>query len=512
MNHPATILILITLIFFSLCPYSCSSSSVQYVIMIDAGSTGSRVHIHSYSWSDDSALPIIQPSVNTKIKPGLSSYNIHPAEASKPMEELLEAARKAVPEEYRSATPIHLQATAGLRSITAAQAQAVLTVVRQCLAESEFLFEPEWATIITGEAEGINGWLATNYLLGAFDPSSPSTAHGVVEMGGASMQITFSPAQPSPSSLSRLTRVSVSGVDYHLYTHSYLAYGLQEAQKLYQRLMMDEIEEKGNPCYPVGYRFTSTGKFDTCLLLMQKVVDKSSISCDYDSCSFNGIWQPAIDAEPFLAIENFFYTNKFFTQSGEEEKEEGEVTKGNKLISTLKEKGREYCDDPWEQILTDHKADIDAGKESQASLSYYCFAAAYEAAVLEHGFGFNEKSNIRPARTVRKKAIDWELGATLRIIMKQDKQQELVTWNTETTTQSETDTNTNTSVSSVQPSWLGGMCSSRFCALSPLLLFSLLFFLCYGCCRSRRFSSSNRTYSYSQLHMNDRSNNLFNKV
>jgi len=475
---------------------AASPSSPSYVIVIDAGSTGSRIHVHEYSWAAGDELPNIAPSVNEKIKPGLSDYATHPADATAPVQKLLEWARSVVPADRRAETPIHLQATAGLRSITERQAADVLSVVRDTLRASEFLFEDGWALIISGEQEGINGWLATNYLLGAFDPSTAAEAHGVVEMGGASMQITFALANPAPADKSRLAQLTIGGTPYFLYTHSYLSYGLQAAQKLYQQLVIDEIEESGNPCYPHGYKFTSSGDFDKCAALMDKVVAKSA-KCEYDFCGLSGVYQPRIHTEPFLAIENFFYTSKFF-QGGADAGTEGEVTRGNLLVPMLKQKGREYCDDEWDKIKADHATALDEKKEDLFSLSYYCFAAAYEAAVLEKGFGFTESSNIRPARTVNKKSIDWELGAALVEVTK-TRGVHLIR---------------NPEVNQWQPDWAAGVCRTAFCRFSVLAALLLAAVGAYLCLSRLRRSPVNR--GYSMLAAADRNNGglsgLFNKV
>lgn len=46
-------------------------------------------------------------------------------------------------------------------------------------------------------------------------------------MGGASTQITFLPSKPAP----RSSKLKLYGVEYQLYTHSYLCYGKKEAER-----------------------------------------------------------------------------------------------------------------------------------------------------------------------------------------------------------------------------------------------------------------------------------------
>jgi Golgi nucleoside diphosphatase len=283
---------------------------------------------------------------------GLSSYAKEPSAASVSIQKLLAFIKTIVPQEQWKKTPIQVHATAGLRSVTPAEASAVLDVVRDELSVSDFLFEPHWARVISGEQEGINGWMAVNYLLGVFDKagksdvSNPPASTGVVEMGGSSMQITFSPSNPSIEERKQLNEVIVAGHRYWLYTHSFLQYGLQAAEKLYQKLSISEIEEKGNPCYPPNFRHSSVGDFDKCTVALNAVVDKS-IACAAASCSFNGVYQPRIGSEEFLAIENFYYTAKFFGTALEQDQITSSTANsaeakpsGNQVVDGLRRKGQ----------------------------------------------------------------------------------------------------------------------------------------------------------------------------
>src|SRR4051812_2034741 len=45
------------------------SADTRYIVLIDAGSSGSRIHVHSYTLVP-SGLPRIEPSQSQKLKPG----------------------------------------------------------------------------------------------------------------------------------------------------------------------------------------------------------------------------------------------------------------------------------------------------------------------------------------------------------------------------------------------------------------------------------------------------------
>jgi apyrase len=121
----------------------------SYGVVIDAGSTGSRVHVIAYR-----AGPLPQldwtRTASLKAAPGLSSFAADPAGAGPSIAPLLKFARRRVPRDSWARTEVRLMATAGLRLLDAATAEAVLESCREMLRESGFRFRDEWATIISG--------------------------------------------------------------------------------------------------------------------------------------------------------------------------------------------------------------------------------------------------------------------------------------------------------------------------------------------------------------------------
>ena len=64
-----------------------------------------------------------------ELKPGLSSYADKPADAAHNLHSLIDKAKIFIPKEEWSSTPITLKATAGLRLLPKAKADAILKVV-----------------------------------------------------------------------------------------------------------------------------------------------------------------------------------------------------------------------------------------------------------------------------------------------------------------------------------------------------------------------------------------------
>lgn len=167
----------------------------NYVVMIDAGSSGSRVYVYQYKLpfliDDKTSKPIptndysadilhvaVAEDINhnpivRKQEPGLSSYESNPQDAFSSIEKLLEFAAENIPESLHSKTPVYVLATAGLRLTPEKIRYEILDNVRAGLrrwsSQGKFLFQQDdQADMITGELEGLYGWIALNYIYNRF--------------------------------------------------------------------------------------------------------------------------------------------------------------------------------------------------------------------------------------------------------------------------------------------------------------------------------------------------------
>jgi hypothetical protein len=165
-----------------------AGATTAYGIVIDAGSSGCRLHVYKYSPARP--VPQIYPAdLSLKIKPGLSSFADNPAAAGASLTQLVQFAQDNVPASMRADTPLFLMATAGLRRVEERVAEEILESCRKVLSGSGFMFRPEWAIVISGTFEGVYAWVAANYALGNLGTRAAETT-GVVELGGASAQVT----------------------------------------------------------------------------------------------------------------------------------------------------------------------------------------------------------------------------------------------------------------------------------------------------------------------------------
>ena len=217
--------------------------------MIDAGSTGSRIHV--YRFNNCGPTPELEDEVfkmteKKKGGSGLSAYKDDPEAAAKSLDVLMDVAVEAVPDEYKSCTPVAVKATAGLRMLGKEKSEKILEAVRHRL-ETVYPFpvvsrEKGGVEIMDGKDEGVYAWITTNYLLGKIGgPKQESTA-AVFDLGGGSTQIVFEPKfDGSSGALEKMHdgdhkySLNFGGQDYELYQHSHLGYGLMAAREAIQR-------------------------------------------------------------------------------------------------------------------------------------------------------------------------------------------------------------------------------------------------------------------------------------
>lgn len=149
---------------------------LQYYVVVDAGSTGSRAFI--YKKSQDGTVSLAahpdmpkSPAI-LEVVPGLSSYAESPEKAyDDTFHRLLKFAAAVIPSSKVSSTPLFVRGTAGLRRISAAHRQEIFhNLFARTRRDYDFQLsdgrDPGTAVasfgILAGEMEGIYAWLAIN--------------------------------------------------------------------------------------------------------------------------------------------------------------------------------------------------------------------------------------------------------------------------------------------------------------------------------------------------------------
>ncbi|KAH7097633.1 nucleoside phosphatase family-domain-containing protein [Auriculariales sp. MPI-PUGE-AT-0066] len=282
---------------------------VQWALMIDAGSTGSRIHAYKFNYC--TSTPVYEYEVFDFTKPGLSDYSEDPEAAAKSLDKLLDLAVKSVPPELHKCTPVAVKATAGLRALGNDKSNEILRAVQRHL-ETAYPFpvlKKDGVVIMDGKDEGVYAWLTVNYLLDALKPNSPGYA--VLDLGGGSTQIVFEPLDQTKAPVvegEHMYKLTFGSTTRELYQHSYLGYGLKSARLSIHKLVhfMHTLtnskapgdKSKDVPKVLEGDRNVTmmggdVGSFEGCRRVIELVLAKDAV-CQVKPCSFNGVYQPSL--------------------------------------------------------------------------------------------------------------------------------------------------------------------------------------------------------------------------
>ncbi|KAH6889102.1 nucleoside phosphatase family-domain-containing protein [Thelonectria olida] len=399
----------------------------QYGVILDAGSSGTRLYV--YKWKNHAAavkdadskelknLPKIKLEKSKKIHPGVSSFAENISSVGRDhLQELIEIALDEVPRDKVPETPIYLMATAGMRLLPESQQKALLQNMCTYLrANSKFILPDCNAHIqvISGETEGLYGWIAANYLLGGFDtPRTPDHGkdhhtYGFLDMGGASAQIAFAPNSTESEKhandlkLVRMRTLDGSPTEYKVFTSTWLGFGANQARSRFVETLQEEYKgekELPDPCMPKGLRTTldgkpidssskdpvlaGTGAFDECLKKTYPLLGKE-LPCADEPCLINGQHVPAIDFDinHFVGVSEYWHTTHGFF---------GKKHKAYDL-ATYQKNVLEFCSMDWGDIEDEYLEDLEKRKktpeEKAQEAREACFKASWLINMLYDGIG-----------------------------------------------------------------------------------------------------------------------------
>lgn len=160
-----------------------------YKVLLDAGSTGTRVYIYSYD--EDHPYQTIDEIAREKSTQPLSSFISNKVGLNEQISSLVDFAKISVPQQEWSRTNISLKATAGLRSLSIIDQEWLISQVISILENSNFLFYKSDTKVISGEEEAIYDYLAIKILLEKNKIVTPFVSIGAADLGGSSQQIAF---------------------------------------------------------------------------------------------------------------------------------------------------------------------------------------------------------------------------------------------------------------------------------------------------------------------------------
>lgn len=350
----------------------------QCMAVMDAGSTGTRLHIFSYDF-DKSKTPInIKELWAKKVKPGLATLEPTPAAMDYYLSTLFVDAPTVK-------MPAYFYATAGMRLLSQPKQRQLYDLV-----EKWFAKRPEWelksAKTITGAEEGLYAWLVVNNQLGRLNSDDKGSV-GVMDMGGASVQIVFPVEKTEGINNSDLVEIDLYGRHQKLFIHSFLGLGQTEVAHQY----LDVAS-----CFSNNYQLTdglaAAGNANLCeneishLInevhrvspLVQPVLTQNPVNNWY---VLGGMAELAI-TKPFQFLDKRQFTNELL------------LDQANSLV----------CQQQWPNLI--------AQFPTNEYLYGYCLFPSYYYALMVEGYGIQAKQPINYLTS--NQGGDWPLGVVLQ--------------------------------------------------------------------------------------------------
>ncbi|KAI2655566.1 Ectonucleoside triphosphate diphosphohydrolase 3 [Labeo rohita] len=383
------------------------SRGLKYGIVLDAGSSRTTVYLYEWPAEKENNTGVVSETTKCQVEgPGISDFGKNEDQDKKTWKSLKDCMAKiteAIPSHRHSSTPVFLGGDSRDEAST---------------------------------EEGLYGWITVNYLKGNFlektlwnawvHPHGAKTV-GSLDLGGASTQIAFATSDEAKGE--DIIKVSLYGYEYNIYTHSFLCYGKNEAEKRVWAKLAKQTTNWAivkHPCYPSGYNismlaqdvfgsectknvlpqgyspnryitFVGQSNPEQCKTLVRSIFDLT-LCQGAENCSFDGVYQPPLSGD-FVAYAGFYWTAWALK------------VEGSKSMDTFNMNMKTLCSKDWKTL----KNSINNIKDIH--LKSYCYSANYVHSILADGYKFNTDNwkNLNFQKEVNKTSIAWSLGYMLAL-------------------------------------------------------------------------------------------------
>ncbi|CAN6443795.1 unnamed protein product [Victoria cruziana] len=458
----ATVIFCIFLLILSL--YVCSRyfssfwshGASRYSVILDSGSTGTRVYV--YEWSPDKNrhhgnLPLVVKSLpkdpqkrpiirngrayrRMETEPGLHKLVHNTSGLKSAVKPLLQWAEKQIPKKAHKNTPLYFYATAGLRRLPEADSTWLMDNVWLVLRNSSFMCHKDRIRIISGMEEAYYGWIALNYHMNTLGFGKSKVTFGSLDLGGSSLQVTFETQSILHDKTS--LNLSIGAAKHHLSAYSLSGYGLNDAfDKAVAFLLKkhagnskqktnDKIE-LAHPCLQTGYveeyacarcaQFDqegspmvggkSLGKKDPRTTVILRGVPNWEDCGSLAKSAVNlSEWLDSNDGtdctkKPCALSDDLPHPyGQFFAMSGFYVVFKFFNLSSEASLDDVLLKGREFCEKSW--------GDAKDSVPPQPFIEQYCFRAPYIVSLLRNGLHIDDEKVV-----IGSGSITWTLGVAL---------------------------------------------------------------------------------------------------
>ncbi len=357
-----------------------SANENQYSVIVDAGSTSSKLHI--FQNDAQTTLPTITDIFSEKTTQPLSSFVDHPQDAGASLKPVLDDALKYFTNNNIPANNIKIRVlgTAGMRLLDKNSQRAIYNNVKIYI-KTNYSPQLKVADVrtLTGKEEGLFDWLDVNYLSNSFNDQTET--FGSLDVGGASTQIAFETTDMSK--IKNETHLIINGKNYLVFSKSFLGLGQDQA-----RDTIDTYPLAGG-CYPVGYTLNNSisgsFNFQNCTSNYNLLIDSYHIAEEI---------LPINPEQKFIAYSGAYYAFNFF---GVDQTPNESIIEAQ-IISV--------CAETWDQMKINYPT------TSENYLSSECANGTYIDDLFFNYYHLHD-NQLKVLNDINSTGIDWTLGAML---------------------------------------------------------------------------------------------------
>ncbi|KAJ0047738.1 hypothetical protein Pint_15493 [Pistacia integerrima] len=191
-------------------------SGSYYTVVVDCGSTGTRVNVYQWKkYVESENFPILMhsyPDNSTEGSLRRSSCQYHCLQTEPGLDKFVGNASGV----RASLEPLILWAE-----------RLVLDDVEAVVKEHSFLYKKSWIRVLSGKEEAYYGWVALNYKMGSLTNSSRTSTLGLLDLGGSSLQVVME--DDAIGDDKHLIRSEIGLIEHRILAFSLPAFGLNEA-------------------------------------------------------------------------------------------------------------------------------------------------------------------------------------------------------------------------------------------------------------------------------------------
>lgn len=172
--------------------------SIYDAVIVDCGSSGSRAKIFTYNYTSE-RIDCLEGNKCLSYPIDKGMYKMSKHDAIKYIKPLVTFIDNETDNKNSATSSVHLYATAGMRTINISNQARIMRYI-QAYMKDELSRDVEFRTI-DGQEEGINQWRATKVMSGYYykkehgfrltGTNENLNFDGIIEIGGASLQVTF---------------------------------------------------------------------------------------------------------------------------------------------------------------------------------------------------------------------------------------------------------------------------------------------------------------------------------